>query len=363
MTEDLSWGSADESDARVETAEGDGVTGAEGAETLVGQAGGIAVAAPPPGVEIPIIVQAGQRYVIDFDPSVARVEVVGDDLVLIFANDGRIVFQGLGAIDPLLPAPIFEIAGTDVPAAVLYQQAVALSETTVASEAPPTLETAAGDAGGAGGQGGGATQYSDDTGQTIALLNKQGVIPGTELQFGLIELESLTPEEAQQQQAEILPPDARDDVDVVGENCRQDEGNEEGIGLFSSHFTTGNVLTGLDPDAAPNDGAQVADSAGSNPPIGIVSVSSDLETKTTADAVGDVVTLNTSLGGFLEINLVTGAYTYIPPFGSFDHSAGNPSDLFSYTIQDAAGLTDSATLTIVIADSAPVANPDTDMVV
>jgi len=196
MTEDLSRGSASESDAEgvaTEAAQGDALNGAAGAETLIGQAT-VVVQAPAAGAVEVVPVLPGQRYVVNFDPNAAQIQVAGDDLVLTFANGGQIVFQGIGAIDPALAAPIFEIAGADVPAAVLYQQAVALAGPAAAPEGTPTLETAAGAAGGpAGAQGSGATQYDDDTGQVIPLLNKQGVIPGVEMQFGLITLENLTP--------------------------------------------------------------------------------------------------------------------------------------------------------------------------
>ncbi len=193
MTEDLSWGPADESAAKTEStgATNNGaVSGTEGAETLVGQAA-ILVQAPPPDTVVTIPVVPGQRYVIDFDPAAAQIVVAGDDLILTFANDGRIVFQDIGAIDPALEAPIFEIAGADVPASVLYQQAVALAGPAATVEGQPTLETAAGPGAGPGAQGTGATQYSDDTGQTIDLLNPQGVIPGVEREFGLITLENI----------------------------------------------------------------------------------------------------------------------------------------------------------------------------
>jgi hypothetical protein len=211
MTEDLSRGSESESgadvasneDASSQAMQGEVLTGAEGAEALVGQAT-VVVQAPATGAVDTIPMHAGDRYVINFDPNAAQIQVAGDDLVLTFANGGQIVFQGVGSVDPALESPIFEIAGTDVPAAVLYQQAVALAGPAVTPEGTPTLETAAGPAAGPEGpQGSGASEYNDDTGQIIGLLNKQGVIPGTELQFGLITLENLTPLE--EPQAEVAP--------------------------------------------------------------------------------------------------------------------------------------------------------------
>ncbi len=378
MTEDLSWGPVDESAETTESANsansdiGSTIQGAEGAETLVGQAGGVLVQAPAAGAVVPIQIVAGQRYVIDFDPGAAQILVEGDDLVLTFANGGQIVFQDLGAIDPTLEAPIFEIAGADVPASVIYQQAVALAEPAETPEGQPTLETAAGPAGGDGPEGTGETRYSDDTGEAIALLNPEGVIPGVERGFSLLALEN-DEELVLPAEDDIVPPDARDDVDMVLENCAQDDDGEkgprydymgEGSG-FSSSSTTGNVLSGIDTDPSPNDGMLQSDLPGSSPPISIISVTSGGVTMTAADADGDgnVVLTGGQLGGTLVINLITGAYEYFPPFGGLDHSEGTPSDVFTYTIENAAGLTDSATLTILIKDTAPVANPDEDMVV
>ena len=146
MTEDMSRGPADESAVRTESAEianndaNGTIQGAEGVETLVGQTG-IHVLAPAVGAVVPVPIVAGQRYVIEFNPGAAQIEVLGDDLVLTFANGGRIFFQGIGDIDPALEAPIFEIAGTDVPATVIYQQAVALAEPTAPSEGQPMIST------------------------------------------------------------------------------------------------------------------------------------------------------------------------------------------------------------------------------
>jgi len=64
------------------------------------------------------------------------------------------------------------------------------------------------------------------------------------------------------------------------------------------------------------------------------------------DGAGNV-TLTSALGGILVINLLTGEYEYTPP-GSVDNSGGNPTDVFSYTIEDGDGSTSSTTLTIEI---------------
>ncbi|MFQ5775684.1 MAG: hypothetical protein ACE5GS_14275, partial [Kiloniellaceae bacterium] len=180
MTEDLGRGSDAREDTERETSDSDILSGAEGAEALVGQAE-ILVAQPGPGEAITIAAEAGQRYVIDFDPEAAQVRVAGDDLILIFPDGGRIVFADLGQAVQAADAPVFEIAGTPIPGATLFAQAVAMSEA-----APVTFETAAAPAGPIGT---GETRYSDDTGQVIDLLNPLGVIPPTELVFRLIDLE------------------------------------------------------------------------------------------------------------------------------------------------------------------------------
>ena len=45
-----------------------------------------------------------------------------------------------------------------------------------------------------------------------------------------------------------------------------------------------------------------------------------------------------------------------------DHSEGDVVEVFTYTNENAEGLTDTATLTILIKDTEPVANADTNMV-
>lgn len=135
-----------------------------------------------------------------------------------------------------------------------------------------------------------------------------------------------------------LGPTANPDIDMVVEG---------------GTATTGNVLSGVDFDSPPNNGNQLADSDGGAPPLTIISVSHDAVTKTAVDADGGGnVTLNTSLGGMLFINLETGSYIYTPP-ASVDNSGGNPLEVFSYTIQNGDGLTSSTTLSIEIKSASP----------
>jgi len=141
---------------------------------------------PDPGETIVVTAEAGQRYIINFDPALAQVQVDGDDLVLVFANGGRIVIQDLGTLAGGPGEPVFDIAGNEVPGGTLFGQAVALGGEEGGPQGLPTLETAAGET---VPTSGGVGDYSDDFGQDIGLLNPQGVIPPVELAFGVPLLE------------------------------------------------------------------------------------------------------------------------------------------------------------------------------
>ncbi|MEE8189588.1 MAG: hypothetical protein V3T80_10300, partial [Kiloniellales bacterium] len=140
---------------------------------------------PDPGEILTITAALGQRFIINFDPSAAQIQVVDGNLVLVFANGGRIVIEGLGNLVDQENAPTFEIAGTEIPGGTLFAQAVALTEGEAGPAAAATLETAAGGAL----NDGGVTEYNDDAGDTIDLLDPQGVIPPVFLEFDTFELE------------------------------------------------------------------------------------------------------------------------------------------------------------------------------
>ena len=142
----------------------------------------ISVGQPAAGEEVVFQTAAGQRYVIDFNPDAARAAVQGDDLVLIFANGGRVVFQDLGDFAGDADAPVFEVAGQPISGGVIYAQTAAQSD----AGGAPSLETAAAPDATAGT---GETRYDDNTGNLIDLLNKQPGIPLTELFFRIPELE------------------------------------------------------------------------------------------------------------------------------------------------------------------------------
>ncbi|WP_033407088.1 DUF5801 repeats-in-toxin domain-containing protein, partial [Kiloniella laminariae] len=158
-----------------------------GRTTLVGQAAGaIDVSAPATGEVVNISLVKGQAAVLNFDAAAATPVVEGNDFVLTFDTDGdgaadsRIVFLNLVAESQGADAPVLVIGGVELAADQLIGQALALAG------GDGTLETAAGAGAGAGPAGGGGSTYSDDLGNSIDLLNAQGVIPPTELRFGLL---------------------------------------------------------------------------------------------------------------------------------------------------------------------------------
>ena len=173
-------------DQGVEGAGTDDAVVESGAAEAVGQAQAPQILTrPAPGDTLVITDPAGQAFVLDFDPAAAQVLLDGDDLVLGFDDNGdgvpdsRIVFENL-ASDAAAEGTSFQVAGIDIAAGVLVNQALALADT-----ADSTLETAAG----APAIGGGATEYVDNLGSIIDLLVAQGVIPPTALEFGLIGLD------------------------------------------------------------------------------------------------------------------------------------------------------------------------------
>ena len=113
---------------------------------------------------------------------------------------------------------------------------------------------------------------------------------------------------------EVLP-----DVENVTEGDPPVQGN-----LFTNDTLTGTVLTSVDGQPVPQNGTLV---------------------------------INTPMGGLLEIK-ANGDYTYTPP-SSADHSGSDPlPEVFNYILTDGGGGTHPSTLTINVADAAPVAEPD-----
>ncbi|MGF1630383.1 MAG: type I secretion C-terminal target domain-containing protein [Kiloniellaceae bacterium] len=211
MTDDLTRGYEGQDELGGEAAEATTAeSGAEGSAVAVGQAGeAITVNRPAPGQTVEIQTFPGQTYVLNFPPSQAQVRIEGDDFVLAFDDNGdgtpdsRIVFLDLVTVADAGNAPTFQIAGVSIGSEVLIGQALALA----GQDDVPLDDVAAGpDV-----IGGGTSLYSDDFGDPLALLSAQGVIPPTELQFGLIELEDeilLLEEDDLAPEAENTPPEA-----------------------------------------------------------------------------------------------------------------------------------------------------------
>ena len=155
---------------------------------LVGNSGGAAglearaivtVQRPEPGATLLVPSDAGQLIILEFNPAGAGFALEGDDFALTLEDGGRVVFQGLVAAAQGEDAPTVQIAGIDIGADLLVDQARALA----GAEEP--VETAAG-AAGEDAKSGGGSHYDDNFGDLIAGLIKQGVIGVTELGFGLI---------------------------------------------------------------------------------------------------------------------------------------------------------------------------------
>jgi hypothetical protein len=149
----------------------------------------VTVTQPPDGGEVVLPSPAGRLYDLQFDPRLAQMRVVdadgdGDlDVVLLFNADtpqeSRIVFVDMVEASQSGLAPALQVGEQRFEADNLVRQAQAL-----AGEAP-TLEIAA--APGPEAVGTGATQYDDNLGALIDLLNPQDVIPGVEMAFPSID--------------------------------------------------------------------------------------------------------------------------------------------------------------------------------
>ncbi|WP_020591703.1 DUF5801 repeats-in-toxin domain-containing protein [Kiloniella laminariae] len=158
------------------------ISGAESRDYVVGQAAAVSIAAPTEaGQTIEQRLENGQQAVLNFDAAAATPSVDGNNFVLSFdsngdgAADSQIIFLDLVSQSQDADAPVLVINGVEIAANQLIGQALALAD------GDGTLETAAGGTGaGNGPAGGGGSTYSDDTGESIDLLNAQGVIEGTE---------------------------------------------------------------------------------------------------------------------------------------------------------------------------------------
>ncbi len=203
---------------------------------------GIELLQPEPGQIIEIQAALGLRFIINFDPAIAVVTVDGDNLVMTFPNGGQIVIAGLGGLADDPNAPVFNIAGADIPAATLLQTTIALAAGEAGPDATATLETAAG---GEGPVGTGATQYSDDTGNVIDTLAAQDVIPPVEGGSRLIDLEVVDPEFI----VEVPPPATEPESFIHDESPGvQNAGGEDDIASLSTSAQAAvDAITGSTP--------------------------------------------------------------------------------------------------------------------
>lgn len=139
---DLTRGPIDETDAKTETFKCVGITDTAGTASSIGRARHL-IHKPAPGEIIIMSAAPGQRHVINFDTSAAQVRVAGDNLILILKDGGRIVFENLAALAPSENAPVFAIAGREVPGGALFGTALAFGEGEVRPAPAATLETVA----------------------------------------------------------------------------------------------------------------------------------------------------------------------------------------------------------------------------
>jgi VCBS repeat-containing protein len=299
--------------------------------TIPGVVDGVTLLQPAPGQTLVVDAEAGQRYIVGFDPADAQVRVDGNNLILVFGDGGEIVIRGLGEVLGGPGQPLFEIAGTEIPGAPLFQQAAALTEAeNGAAASVPTLETAAAQE---GVPGTGASQYRDDAGEPISLLDAQGVIPPVFLEFGLIDREATDPFIANSAPhvpaQEALVDEAALDLTLDVNDLAV--GSVEG----SNPSSTGETVTGQLAASDPN---------------------------------GDPLTFMAGIfiGSFgtLQIN-ADGTFTYTLTTNSLDHTTQGTSpdgvvDQFTYTVSDSSGNAASGTLTVKVADDAPSAVDDND---
>ncbi len=143
----------------------------------------VSVHRPEPGETLVVPTEAGLLLVVEFNPANAGFNIEGDDFVLVLDDGAQIVFEGLVSAAQGEDAPTVRIAGINIGADVLIDQALALAG------ADEPIETAAGEVGedgeGEGVDGGGGSEYVDSFGDLIAGLIKQGIIGETDLGFGL----------------------------------------------------------------------------------------------------------------------------------------------------------------------------------
>ncbi len=173
---DPTRGPIDETDAKTETFKCVGITGTAGTASSIGRARNL-IHKPAPGEIVIISAAPGQRHIINFDTSAAQVRVAGDNLILIFKDGGRIVFENLAALAQSENAPVFAIAGSEVPGGALLGKALAFAEGEVRPEPAATLETVAR---AVRTPGRAAAESSDDAGEGQDIMDVNDILIGPE---------------------------------------------------------------------------------------------------------------------------------------------------------------------------------------
>ena len=131
---------------------------------------------PEAGETVTVAVAPGQRIILGFNTVDAEFAIAGDDFVLLLDDGGLVVFQGLISAAQDAQVPMIQIAGLNIGADIIIEQALALG-----AEVEP-IETAAGEEGVDGNvKSGGGSSYDDSFGDLISALIKQGTIGEMEL--------------------------------------------------------------------------------------------------------------------------------------------------------------------------------------
>jgi hypothetical protein len=143
----------------------------------------VTVQRPGAGETLVVRTEAGLLVVLEFNPAAATFALDGDDFMLTLEDGARVVFQGLVSAARGDDAPRVQVAGIDIGADLLVDQAQAMAR---GAEDEP-IETAAGEENeGEGAASAGGSHYEDTFGDLVAGLIKQGVIGEVDLGFGLI---------------------------------------------------------------------------------------------------------------------------------------------------------------------------------
>ncbi|WP_020591699.1 hypothetical protein, partial [Kiloniella laminariae] len=330
---------------------GDLASGTEGRDFVLGQAASIVLQAPTQaGQTIEQRLESGQQAVLDFDAAAATPSVEGDNFVLSFdtdgdgASDSQVIFLGLVAQSQVADAPVLVINGVEIAANQLIGQALALAE------GDGTLETAAGTGAGNGpAGGGGGSSYSDDTGESIDLLNAQGVLGET----GLGATRFLNPDDATLSNFPTIT--AANETVILDDDDFGAHGNSGGVGDDTPINVEGTLSHNYG-----GDGAGSVLLLGTGAPAGFsyaVTAGGTLLTITQNGVAVMTVALGDTTSGNYKI-------TQLAPI---THPAGDDENnvdfIFNYRVTDGSGDSVDGSLRLSVDDDTPVAaDPITDSV-